>query len=98
MLKKSSLENTGGNVQYLYYKEAYKGCGVTHVRGSGSVHKGARIHKVAMRRCGHKGCISTGTDARVGGTMKVRVRHVIDRGRRRGTVCKASCLSLGIRR
>ena len=30
--------------------------------------------------------------------MKARVRHVIDRRRRRGTVCKASCLSLGIRR
>ena len=31
---------------------------------------------------GHKRCISTGTDARIGGTVKVRVKHVIDRGRR----------------
>ena len=55
MLKKLSLQNTGGKVQYLYYKNAYKGHGVTHVRGARSMHKGAMIHKVAMRRCGHKG-------------------------------------------
>ena len=47
---------------------------------------------------GHKGCTSTATDACVSDTVKVRVRHVIDRGRRRGTVHKASCPSLGIRR
>ena len=29
---------------------------------------------------GHKGCTSAGTDACVGGTVRVRVRHVIDRG------------------
>ena len=29
---------------------------------------------------GHKGCTSAGTDARVGSTVRVRVRHVIDRG------------------
>ena len=28
---------------------------------------------------GHKGCTSTGTDAHVDDTVKVRVRHVIDR-------------------
>ena len=27
------------SVQYLYYENAYKGRGVTHVIGSGSVHK-----------------------------------------------------------
>ena len=37
---------------------------------------------------GHKGCTSTGTDVRADGTVKVRVGHVIDRGRRRGTVHK----------
>ena len=30
---------------------------------------------------GHKGCTSAGTDARVGSTVRMRVRHVIDRGR-----------------
>ena len=30
----------------------YKGHGVTHVRRPGSVHKGAMIHKVVIRRCG----------------------------------------------
>ena len=39
------------------------------------------IHKAAMRRCGHKGCTSAGTDARVGSTVEARERHVIDRGR-----------------
>ena len=29
----------------------------------------------------HKGCALVGTDARISGTVKVRVRHVIDRGR-----------------
>ena len=29
---------------------------------------------------GHQGCTSAGTDARVGGTVKARVRHVIDKG------------------
>ena len=29
---------------------------------------------------GHEGCASAGTDARVGSTVRVRVRHVIDRG------------------
>ena len=29
---------------------------------------------------GHKGCTSAGTDARVGSTVRVRVRHVIDKG------------------
>ena len=43
--------------------------------------EGAMIHKVAVRRCGHKGCTSVGTDARVGSTVEARVRHVIDRGR-----------------
>ena len=43
------------SVQYLYYESAYKGHGVTHVRRPGSVHKGAMIHKVAVRRYGHKG-------------------------------------------
>ena len=33
---------------------------------------------------GHKGCISTGMGACTGGTVKVRVRHVIDRGRKGG--------------
>ena len=44
------------NVQYLYYESAYKGRGTTHVRGSGSVHKGAMIHKVAVREYRHKRC------------------------------------------
>ena len=43
--------------------------------------EGAMIHKTAVRRCGHKGCTSAGTDARIGSTVKARVRHVIDRGR-----------------
>ena len=43
--------------------------------------EGAMIHKAAVRRYGHKGCTSAGTDARVGGTVRARVRHVIDRGR-----------------
>ena len=47
---------------------------------------------------GHKGCTSAGTDARTEGTVKVRIGHVIDRGRRKGTVHMASCPSLGIRR
>ena len=42
------------------------------------------IHKAVVRRYGHKGghegCTSTGTDARVGGTVRARVRHVISRG------------------
>ena len=29
---------------------------------------------------GHRGCTSTGTDARVGSAVGARVRHVIDRG------------------
>jgi hypothetical protein len=33
-------------------------------------------------QAGHKGCISTGTDACIGGTVKARARHVIDRGGR----------------
>ena len=41
------------------------------------------IHKVATRRGGasegHKRCSSVGTDARLGGTVRVRVRCVIDR-------------------
>ena len=39
---------------------------------------------------GHKGCTSAGTDACIDGTVKARVRHVIDRGRRRCAVHKAS--------
>ena len=39
---------------------------------------------------GHRGCTSAGTDARVDGTVRARVRHVIDRGWRRGTTSKAS--------
>ena len=31
----------------------------------------------------HKGCTSVGTDARISSTVKARVKHVIDRGRRR---------------
>ena len=42
--------------------------------------EGAMIHKAAVRRCGHKGCTSASTDARVGGTVRVRIGHVIDRG------------------
>ena len=30
---------------------------------------------------GHSGCASTGTDTRVIGTVTVKVKHVIDRGR-----------------
>ena len=43
------------SVQYLYYENAYKGRGTTHVRRLGSVHKGAMIHKVTARRCRYKG-------------------------------------------
>ena len=32
---------------------------------------------------GHQRCTSAGTDARVGSMVRVRVRHVIDRGERR---------------
>ena len=43
---------------------------------------------------GHKGCTSASTDARVDGTVRARVRHVIDKkgggGRGRGTVCVAA--------
>ena len=42
--------------------------------------EGAMIHKAAVRRCGHRGCTSAGTDARVGSIVRARVRHVIDRG------------------
>ena len=35
-----SGEYRGESVQYLYYENAYKGRGVTYVRGSGSVHRG----------------------------------------------------------
>ena len=46
--------------------------------------------KGQIMTCGHKGghsrCASTGTDARVGGTVEVGVKHVIDsRGREGGT-------------
>ena len=37
----------------------------------------------------HRGHASAGTDAHVNGTVAVKVKHVIDRGRRRCTVCKA---------
>jgi hypothetical protein len=37
----------------------------------------------------HRGRVSTGTDACINGTVAVKVRHVIDRGRRRCAVCKA---------
>ena len=36
----------------------------------------------------HRGRVSTGTDARIAGAVAVRVEHVIDRGRRRYTVCR----------
>ena len=36
----------------------------------------------------HRGHVSTGTDARITGTVTVRVKHVIDRGRRRYAVCR----------
>ena len=39
---------------------------------------------------GHRGCTLAGTDAHVDGIVKARLRHVIDRGRRRSTVHKAS--------
>ena len=42
------------SVQYLYYENEYKGRGTTHVRGSGSVHKSAMVHKATVRRCRHK--------------------------------------------
>ena len=71
---------------------------VLHMLGGQEVcTDGAVIHKAAMRRCGHKGCTSAGTDARIGSSVKARVRHVIDRGRGRA-VRKASCPSLGVRR
>ena len=34
----------------------------------------------------HRGHVSTGTDAHITGTVMVRVKHVIDRGRRRYAV------------
>ena len=71
---------------------------VLHMLGGQEVcTEGAIIHKATVRRCGHKGCTSAGTDARIGSTVKARVRHVIDRGRVRA-VRKASCPSLGIGR
>ena len=36
----------------------------------------------------HRGCASAGTDARVNGTVAVKVKHVIDRGRGRCAVHK----------
>ena len=47
---------------------------------------------------GHRGCTSTGTEARANGTVRVRVRHVIDRGSRRGAVCKAKESSYSTKR
>ena len=38
----------------------------------------------------HRGRVSTGTDAHVNGTVAVKVKHVIDRGKEGCTVCKAS--------
>ena len=37
----------------------------------------------------HRGRVSTGADARINGTVTVKVWHVIDRGRRRYAVLKA---------
>ena len=58
------------------------------------------IHKVAARRCRykkvHRGRASVGTDVRVDGMVAVRVKHAIDRGRRKYAVHKASCPSLDI--
>ena len=42
--------------------------------------EGAVIHKAAVRRCGHKGGTSAGTDVRVSSAVKARIRPVIDRG------------------
>ena len=48
------------------------------------MHKGAMIHKVTMRRCGHKGGTKGAhqavTDAHVSSVVRVGERHVIDRG------------------
>ena len=45
----------------------------------------------------HRGRASAGTNARVNGTVAMRVKHVINRGRRRDAAYKASCPSLDIR-
>ena len=45
------------SVQYLYYGNAYKGRGTTHVRGGWEAcTEGAMIHKVAARKYGHERC------------------------------------------
>ena len=44
------------SVQYLYYENAYKGRGTSHVKGvRKACTEGAVIHKAAMRRYGYKG-------------------------------------------
>ena len=44
----------------------------------------------------HRGRVSVGTDAHVNGMVAVKVKHAIDRGKKRFTVRKASCPSLDI--
>ena len=44
----------------------------------------------------HRGRALVGTDMRISGAVTVKVKHAIDRGRRRYAVRKASCPSLDI--
>ena len=53
-----------------------RGVVVHMLGGQEACTEGAMIHKVAVRRCGHRRCTSVGTDARVGSTVGARVRHV----------------------
>ena len=82
MLKKSSLLYKVESIQYLYCEDRYKGHGDTHVREAESMHQwcndiyGSGEEMWAQR--GHSRCASTDTDARVGGTVEARVKHVID--------------------
>ena len=45
----------------------------------------------------HRGRASVGTDMHISGAVMVKVKHAIDRGRRRYAVHKASCPSLDIK-
>ena len=60
----------------------------------------AVIHKVGVQRCGHRRCALVGTDACIDGTVKAKVKCIIDRGEGRKhspqDTLKASCHSLDI--
>ena len=71
----------GKSVQYLYYKARTRGVVLHRLGGRQACTEGAVIHKVTVRKGGHKGCASAGTDARISSSAKVGIGCVIDRGR-----------------